>query len=439
MTEERYLGQLEDEFTLDDIGSTLLEELAKGLYESDEVIREYIQNAVDAHRQWLNLEGTPAEGPITIEVRGDKISILDFGIGMDDKYIRKVKSIAVSQKRSSEIKLTGHKGVGVWAGLSYFEKLTIYSTRRGESRGYRLTILFKNIVEAIREDVSIAQVLNPNYRIDIFEADTEAHYTDVTLENPTKVREWFLDADNIVDAVRRICPTEIDPTFALNEEVTKWYRDNSFEVFNIVVDGQPVYKSYPSTIERFASGNITIDDKVVAKYWHAINKKNRMLELKDGQMVGFRIIQDGFALGGENNYSGDKSGYTPLKLATYPKWYIGEIHITEPALRPDLSRTEFEESEIARKFINKLREWYQSLADDTRIVSEERSKRTEYEKYEEFVRRLEGQAAPLNLGREDKEELINIQAKLTEAENTVEANKKKRAVDYSLLGYVMAG
>jgi hypothetical protein len=51
MTQDRrYLGSLSDSFTIEDVGSTLLEHLAQGLYQPDEVIREYMQNAVDAHR-----------------------------------------------------------------------------------------------------------------------------------------------------------------------------------------------------------------------------------------------------------------------------------------------------------------------------------------------------------------------------------------------------
>lgn len=142
-----FISEIEDEFTLEDIGSTLLEELAERLYQPQGVVREYVQNAVDAHRQWFNETGTQPEGPVNIVVRPNSLCIMDFGIGLNLEEIKKVKSIAVSSKRSADIKLTGHKGVGIWAGLSFFQKITIYSTSRGSERGYELTIYFKEIKE----------------------------------------------------------------------------------------------------------------------------------------------------------------------------------------------------------------------------------------------------------------------------------------------------
>src|SRR4051812_44305786 len=105
MDDSKYLGKLADQFTLQDVGSTLLQELAKGLYQPDEVIREYIQNAVDAHRLWKHQEGSDPEGPIQVEIRDNKISILDYGIGMAETTIRRVKAIGVSQKPTSDVPL----------------------------------------------------------------------------------------------------------------------------------------------------------------------------------------------------------------------------------------------------------------------------------------------------------------------------------------------
>src|SRR5437588_11459980 len=79
---------LDDRFGIEDVGSTLLDHLAKGLYPADEVLREYIQNAIDAHRMWKHETQTEPEGPIQIEIRGDRLSILDYGIGMFELTVR---------------------------------------------------------------------------------------------------------------------------------------------------------------------------------------------------------------------------------------------------------------------------------------------------------------------------------------------------------------
>ena len=312
--QDRFITRLQDEFSLEDVGSTLLQDLAKGIYQPDEVIREYIQNAVDAHRLWKDETGTDPDGPIQIEIRGDIISIYDYGIGMAETEVRKVKSIAVSDKPMADVSLTGHKGVGIWAGLSYFDTLELYSTKRGVERGYRLTIHFKRIVDAIGQSVHIGEVLNPNYRIEEFEEAKDEHYTVVTLKNPIQPRsgDEFTNPNKFRDAVRRICPCEIDPTFVFHKEVTDWYSQQGFESFQIELDGIPVYRSFPSTVENFATSSITVNDIPVALYWRAINKSNRILSAKDDQLIGFRIIRNGFVLGKMNPYS------EGLKVHSYP-------------------------------------------------------------------------------------------------------------------------
>ena len=50
MSNNKKYRRLNDQFSIKDVGSTLLNHLAKGLYPADEVLREYVQNAIDAHR-----------------------------------------------------------------------------------------------------------------------------------------------------------------------------------------------------------------------------------------------------------------------------------------------------------------------------------------------------------------------------------------------------
>lgn len=383
---KHFVDRLADEFTICNIGSTLLHELAKGLYQPEHVIREYVANAVDAHRSWLGVTGKDVEQPVQIELRPNSISILDYGIGMDESEIRDVKSIAVSRKPSSEIRLTGHKGVGIWAGLSFFERIVVYTTRQGVNRGYELTVEFKDIVSGISDDKDIGSVLNANFHIDTYDEPTEEHFTTITLEAPTRSEEQFLDPEFVADAVRRICPCEIDPTFVSYDEVMAWYGANGIEVFPIEVDGSRVYRSYSSNVEDLKLGTITIDDKPVAKYWLAINKKNSVLPVQPKQLIGFRLIIDGFVLGGENPYTEPRlQGYEPVKVQQYLDWQIGEIHVTNPEVKPNLKRDLFEESEATRRFIEKFRAWYTDTDRSARLTQEKRNRITKYEEWNKEI------------------------------------------------------
>lgn len=433
MSADRHLGKVDDKFTIDDVGSHLLDELARGLYKPSEVIREYIQNAVDAHRLWKSDTGLEPETPIQVEIREDAISVMDSGIGMDEIDIREVKSIAVSRKPQADIQLTGHKGVGIWAGLSFFESLTMYSTKRGIERAYELTVNFKDIVQAIDDETSVGKALNPNYWIDEYEANPQDHFTFVTLRSPVREGEWFLERENVQAAVRRICPCEVDPTFAFSDELLSWYDQISVEQFQVHIDGEPVYRSYPSSVENIKSGVITIDDEPVASYWHAINKKNRILKPHTEQIAGMRVFVDGFAVGDANPYSQkDEHGFGEIKIASYLNWHIGEVHLRHEEIRPDLPRRRFEDTEVSRQFIRRLRAWYQQRADDARFVSERRNLQKKYAKYEARIEALDLSENTPVISSDSAEEIEVIYKDLLDEERIVKRKKGKRSATYKV-------
>ena len=64
---------------------------------------------------------------------------------MDERDIRYAKKIAVSTKAELE-EMVGFRGIGIWAGFQACERLIIDSTKQGDSRRYRLTIEFADIL-----------------------------------------------------------------------------------------------------------------------------------------------------------------------------------------------------------------------------------------------------------------------------------------------------
>lgn len=422
--------RINDEFKIEDVGSSLLNELAKGLYTAEAVLREYIQNAVDAHRQWEGETGSRVELPIQVELRPNGISILDSGIGMNEMEARNVKAVAVSPKRNQQeqIELTGHKGVGIWAGLSFFEKLTLQTSRKGEAKGYKIEIHFKRILESISEKTHIGAALNPNYEIYELAEDLESHYTDITLTNPTKDSEWFLNPEKVADALRRIVPCQIDPNFVFHNEVVEWQQKNRFETFIVELNGDPVYRDYSSAVEDFTHETLTINDISVAEVWYAISKR-KMLKPNAGQLVGFRIIQSGFVIGDTNPYSARKlSGFGELSVGEYPNWYVGEIYIVNPELRPNLPRTDFEDSELQRKFVQKLREWYDERDVYCRVLSQKRECLERYRSDDTYIQSLLLAGAPLfPLTNTDRTRLSEIDAYLRKDEITAKEDKRGRA------------
>lgn len=408
------LGRVDDQFTIEDVGSTLLEHLAKGLYQPEEVIREYVQNAVDAHRLWKTETGGLPDFPIHVEVRGEQLTVYDYGIGMDMADIKKVKSIAVSRKRDADVALTGHKGVGIWAGLSYFEKLTLFTTKKGVDREYRLTIHFKSIVDAISDERNIGEVLNPNYSIYMHEADEDEHYTIVTLERPTRSADWFTESGKVADAIRTICPCEIDPDFVFHDELLDWYDQHGMEIYPMMVDGAPVYRTFSSAVEHLKSEAITINDEPVAELWYAVSKKYQ-LPSAGGQLVGFRLVQNGFVIGGANPRSEPAlNGYKKLGVSNsnYLNWHIGEIHIISDKLRPNLQRDQLEESEVTRQFTQRLRNFYERVEEEDRALSDRRNTLAKYRAREQELDALMGRQALAVLNDADRATWEDIQSEL---------------------------
>ena len=354
--------KLNDQFGIEDVGSSLLNELAEGLYTREAVLREYIQNAVDAHRLWERETGERPTEPIQVELRPNSISILDRGIGMNEQEARNVKAVAVSPKRTGQVsvELTGHKGVGIWAGLSFFESLTLRTSRKGHVKGYQIDLRFRRILEAIDEKTHIGNALNPNYEIFEFTEEIDAHYTDVTLTGPVKDREWFLDATEIGKAIRETCPCQVSPNFVFHDEVSNWLEQHGFDTFPITLNRSRMYREYSSAVELFSTETLTVDDKPVAEVWYATSKKKMLKPAKD-ELIGFRIVQTGFVIGSKNPYSAKTLQGFPgaLQVGEYPDWYVGEIHVVMPDLYPNLPRNDFEEtSESRRKLVQRIRKWY---------------------------------------------------------------------------------
>jgi len=169
---------IDDEFTINDIGARLLANLARGIYNHEAVLREYVQNACDAYAA---LNGAPENEVIRVTIESeDAIAIQDNGIGMNLSDVKASKKIAVSPK--SEIEgMTGFRGIGIWAGFQACNQLEVTTTKAGDKHRYRLQIDFADILNHVNEDINIKKLLDGRFRIESDEASKEEHYTRVRL------------------------------------------------------------------------------------------------------------------------------------------------------------------------------------------------------------------------------------------------------------------
>ena len=136
------------EYTIEDIGSQTMEIISKGLYSDPfHLIREYVQNAVDAK---------PRDS-ITISIQGRDIFVHDRGCGLDEQRLNEAKQIGITSKNFAEN--VGFRGIGIWSALGVAEKLILTTSIKGEDKKRILVINFDDIMKGISPQKSIKEVL----------------------------------------------------------------------------------------------------------------------------------------------------------------------------------------------------------------------------------------------------------------------------------------
>jgi hypothetical protein len=398
-------NQISDTFSTEHIGATLLNEVARVMYRPDEVIREYVQNAVDAHREFTARYRVPVNDAIHLEIRKNALWIYDYGAGMNEERISDAKGIFVTTKDKVGAKLgvsfTGYKGIGIWAGLNYFRRLRIESTAKGDSNIYCLELEFKKIVDAINRAPHIGAVLDPHFRLLQKEGDRNDHYTIVALEEPLIEADFFQDKDAIKRAIAKYCPCRIDPRFELGDAVAEFYEKHGLETFDIRVEGEDVYRTFHRSVSDFRTSKLTIDDKDFAVYWLAINPAAESLKVRkndrDEPVTGVRIVQDGFQIGERNLYSEKHRDHFDSidGRGTYPDWYVGEVHIIDRKVRPDIRRRELDVDLAAEKAIRRLRRFY--LEDVVNYARRRTERDSIADKYHEYEKLLSQPAETINM------------------------------------------
>lgn len=108
------------------IGGELLNILSKGLYTNPlDAIREYVQNAIDANAQ-----------EVEIRITGNSVWIRDDGDGMTREQLLKSRDFGVSAKSIEEN--VGFRGIGIYSGFDLCERLVIRTKPELDDREYIL-------------------------------------------------------------------------------------------------------------------------------------------------------------------------------------------------------------------------------------------------------------------------------------------------------------
>jgi Histidine kinase-, DNA gyrase B-, and HSP90-like ATPase len=121
-------------FTADSIRGRLRESLAEGIYQDVEssfhVLRELVQNGVDAIKDYRKAHDPHFEGEIRIRTSATSIEVFDTGLGMSRDELKEVVSFGATSK-DPEFHV-GFRGIGFWANSTLASKVILISKKRGE-------------------------------------------------------------------------------------------------------------------------------------------------------------------------------------------------------------------------------------------------------------------------------------------------------------------
>jgi hypothetical protein len=359
-------------WSIKDVGASLLDSLARGLYTQLEVIREYIQNAIDAYVDFQEYTGFVPQCTVQLRIDDDNatVHIWDGGVGMDWEDIKTAKAIAVSPKHSRPGEFVGFRGIGIWSGLASCDQLVLETTKAGVPFQYRLTIDCKGIVEHVRDSIPIDELLLGRFSIQEAPYEPSDHFTLVKLIGIHRDHYGdLLDRKKVTQYIEGHLPVPFDPKWPYTPQVMKLLEDISFTTtYEMTINGEAIYRRFPSVAllkeaqlkEPQGMQILDSQQREVGYVWYcetARRGSKKALDEKTG-IRNFAVRIKNFTIGERGLYAHHQNVIDANNL----EWFVGEIYITDPSIRPDTKRALFEPSDRHDLALEALRNTYSRIA-----------------------------------------------------------------------------
>lgn len=370
-------AEIAAQWTIKDVGAPLLDSLARGMYDALEVLREYVQNAIDSYVDYARLTGESPLNSVQIRVDPDNNALLihDVGVGMNKDDVLSAKSIAVSHKLGRKNEFVGFRGIGIWSGLSACDRLEVTTSKVGDPFEYKLEIDCKKIVDHVYDPISIDELLRDRFHIYGRAKEASEHYTTVKLVNVHRERYGdLLDRKKLTRYAEQALPVPFDPKWAYAKDLMKELEAIAWSAnYNITVDGQPILRRFPGvdqlkppTIESIVVKNGK-DEREVARAWVAEtnregSKKALDPKRENGEVSGFAVRLKNLALGKRDLFA----DADVVKDRDNLDWYVGEIYVTDDELVPDTNRRGFQPSHHSKEVTAAIQEFYSRTASRAR-------------------------------------------------------------------------
>ena len=350
------------------VGRQLLEIITIGMYnDSKMIIREYIQNSVDAIDEAIEnqrIELADAKIDIWIDGKNRNILIEDNGVGVSNKDIESALcSIGLSRKDPTRQR--GFRGIGRLGGLGYCDELQFITRNSPDEDVAIITWNAKKFYEQIndKKDISnlssvIQETVNIKY-VPPNEQDSP-HFFRVKLVNvPRFHRDDLMNIRELRKYLSQTAPVTYDKeSFSFTDKIEGHISEvPGYRCYKININGLQILRPYADIIPIRDKRTDTIrdielitfqgaDGKVIGKGWYA--KTNYLASLPFSvSMRGIRIRQGNIEVADESLL--DKV-YTEKRFAS---WHVGEIQIGYD-LKLNARRDDFEPSPESERLLEQL-------------------------------------------------------------------------------------
>lgn len=348
-------------------GMYLLETLTSGMYnEPLSIYREYIQNAVDsidiAKRK---SNKTTMKVNIELDPFEKCIKISDNGFGIPIKYANQVLS-TIGNSNKSDIGLRGFRGIGRLGGIAFSDKAIFRTKANGEKvesiQEWDCKKLRKYLSESKRSNMTIDQIFNRITNFCQKNSKRKANsYFEVTLEGVSSFRNYIFDINKVRNYLSQIAPLPFNPKeFSYAKEIGNYLSEklSNYSVYEIILNGESVYKSYKDVIKTTNKGydiidgitpiNIAVNDKPVAHGWYGKRRDLLGAIAKGENSSGIRVRVGNILIGDSHLLDGC------FREARFNSYVIGEIHIDCPELIPNSRRDDFVDNDTKTLFFNAI-------------------------------------------------------------------------------------
>jgi hypothetical protein len=344
----------------------VLEALTGGLYPYKlDILREYIQNAYDAIREYLRTSKKPDSCRIKVVVKAGSVVVDDNATGMDLVTIGEYRKLGFSRKSFGEY--AGWRGIGKAAGLAVAEKMIVTTSPLGVPEEYQLEFdsaqMLKEVEElrATNQNIPLNLLIEKHSSIEKNPAKKKQHYTTVELFKVKSDCSELLDSDRIAAHLSQIAPVPFHPEFKFGSRIAA-NLSNSVEEYlpvRLFVNKEQIFKPYrhhwsnngksitvkePEFLPIYAVHGESRD--LIAYAWFCMNLGRGQIDIKC-KNIGDPIDVSGMVYRVHDIRIGDAQLPRRTIWKASPeraRYAMGEIHVLDPAVEPTADRNDFKDN-----------------------------------------------------------------------------------------------